>query len=212
MLFILLWESFFAAWGWCAAFMEEWEVCLNDIFMPDFLSEMHWYALKVFFNRVLSVERVLSADGVESYVPRESVVVDCGGVGRRIFRPLVPSLLFFRSTERYALGLQSRLVDRVMLYTCLDGLGRRRPAAISDAEMSSFMLVVSSGDPGLEYIGGGSCVYRPGQRVRVTGGVFRGAEGYIRRIRHNRRLTVTLHGVCTVATSFIDPRFLERVE
>ena len=48
-------------------------------------------------------------------------------------------------------------------------------------------------------------------RDRVTGGPFKGAEGYIKRIRGNRRLVVALEGIIAVATTYIPGRFLEKM-
>ena len=51
-----------------------------------------------------------------------------------------------------------------------------------------------------------------GDRVRVTGGLFQGAEGVIKRIKGDRRLVVSIDGVTAVATSYIRPEYLEVVE
>lgn len=63
------------------------------------------------------------------------------------------------------------------------------------------MLVTSTGDPGLEYLGEEPSDLRSGDRVRVTEGPFKGAEGYIKRIKGNRRLIVSIEGVVAVATN-----------
>lgn len=39
--------------------------------------------------------------------------------------------------------------------------------------------------------------------MRVTEGPFKGAEGYIKRIKGNRRLIVSIEGVVAVATTYI---------
>ena len=48
--------------------------------------------------------------------------------------------------------------------------------------------------------------------MRVTGGPFKGAEGHIKRIKRDRRLVVTIRGVVAVATTYIHPSLLRRVE
>ena len=53
---------------------------------------------------------------------------------------------------------------------------------------------------------------KEGKKVRVTEGPLRGAEGYIKRIRRDRRLLVCIEGVVAVATAFIEPQFLEEVQ
>ena len=172
---------------------------------------LHWYALKVFFNKVFEVEEIVSSSGVESYIPCETVVVERGGVKKQVRRTLVSSLMFVRSTQSYVLSLQSVLSGRVMLYTYLDGDGRKRPSVIPDREMAMFRLVASSGEEGLEYFGDTSSLFTVGERVRVTGGPFEGAEGIVRRIKGRRRLVVSITGVCAVATSFIPGCFLEKI-
>ena len=45
----------------------------------------------------------------------------------------------------------------------------------------------------------------------MTGGPFQGAEGYVVRIKKDRRLVVTISGVAAIATSFIPMELLEKI-
>ncbi len=173
---------------------------------------VNWYALKVFWNKVFEVELLLAQDGCESYIPCRKVIVESGGVKKEERKTLIPSLMFFRATEQYACDFQSRLVDKIMLYSYLDRNNVRHPSPVPEHDMRMFMLVTSAGDDGLECFPEEYMRYKVGEKVRVTGGIFKGAEGYIKRIKHNRRLTVTLTGVCMVATSYIEPFFLEKID
>jgi len=47
--------------------------------------------------------------------------------------------------------------------------------------------------------------------VRVIDGKFKGAEGYICRIKKNSRLVVAIQGVCAVATSYIPQSFIQKI-
>lgn len=107
--------------------------------------------------------------------------------------PAVSSLMFVRVPENYVLELSKRLKNTTPLMPYFDR-DTRKPAAISDLEMNVFMLVTSTGDPGLEYLGEEPSDLRSGDRVRVTEGPFKGAEGYIKRIKGNRRLIVSIEG------------------
>lgn len=78
--------------------------------------------------------------------------------------------------------------------------------------MNVFMLVASSGETGLEYFGDEDRKFAEGQRVRVTDGPFRGAEGSIQRIHGDRRLLVSIRGICAVATTYIPKAFLEEIK
>lgn len=171
----------------------------------------HWYALKVFYNKVFEIEDLLLKDKIESYIPCETVLVEQGGVKRKIRKPVISSLLFFRSTEKEAIKLQQCLTNRVMLYTRIIDM-KKQPLAIPEREMNLFMLVSSSGEKGVEYFGDDRKEFHTGERVRVIDGSFKGAEGYIHRIKGNRRLIVSIQGVCAVATSYIPQCFLEKIQ
>ena len=174
--------------------------------------ELHWYALKVFYNKVFAVEEELVAVGTECYVPVETTVVERNGQRRKVRRPVISSLMFFRSSEERAAEVQKQLADRAILYTRRCDDGSREPYAIPDREMDVFMLVTSSGETGLEYFGADTRQFAEGQRVRVVDGPFRGAEGCIQRIHGDRRLLVSIRGICAVATAYIPKKFLEEIE
>ena len=103
------------------------------------------------------------------------------------------------------------LEGRVLLYT-REKNGKKIPSAIPDREMEIFMLVTSAGKAGLEYLGEDSPRFRKGEKVRVTGGQFKGAEGHICRIKGDRRLIVSIQGLCAVATSYIPQCYLEKID
>ena len=78
--------------------------------------------------------------------------------------------------------------------------------------MTSFRLVAESGLSGLDFFAEDEITrYKTGDRVRVTGGPLKGAEGYIKRIKKNQRLLVCIEGVIAVATSYIPSELLEKV-
>ncbi len=170
----------------------------------------HWFALKVFYNKVFEIEELLKKESMETYIPMEEVLVERDGKRKRVRRPVINSLMFFRSTTRCAQELQRQFTNKVILYTRQTELGRV-PLAIPEREMNIFMLVTSSGEQGLEFFGEDNPKFHLGERVLVTDGKFKGAEGVICRIRKNSRLIVTVEGVCAVATSYIPQAFLYRI-
>lgn len=170
-----------------------------------------WYALKVFHNRMHTVAEELKPVGIDSYIPMQTVVAERGGVKRKLQKPAIASLMFFRSTPSQAIAIGRSLTDRAILYTRQNDNGQRIPAAIPEREMDIFRLVVSSGADGLEYLPDDPERFRKGDRVRVTAGPLAGAEGHIARIRGDRRLVVSVRGICAVATAYIPQCFLEPI-
>ena len=171
--------------------------------------ELHWYALKVFYNRVVYLKSLLEPEGVETYVPLHTV--EQYDKGRLTYeeKQLIPSLMFVRCREKWLEEFKRKYPLDFMFYTEAES---RRPGAIPEAEMRSFILVTSA-DAGrnVKYFGADAPEYHTGDRVRVIDGIYKGAEGYIKRIKKDRKLIVSVSGVAVVAVSYIHPSFLEKI-
>lgn len=156
---------------------------------PD---DLHWYALRVFYNRL------------------QPLIADCKESGLEFFAPVevLHTLLFLHCTES-ALG-HFLVGHRQGIYVYRQA-GSRQPAVIRDREMEVFRFVVTAGQQGLTFLGDDRPEYHLGDRVMVTDGPFKGAEGHIKRIKKDRRLVVTIPGVVAVATAYIHPDFLRKV-
>lgn len=170
----------------------------------------HWYALKVFYNRVVYLKSLLDPAGAETYVPMHTVEQFDSGRLTYVEKQLIPSLLFVRCDERWLVKFKSDHNGDFMYYT---EAGSNRPGVIRDEEMRSFILVTSA-DAGrhVKYFGADAPQYHTGDHVRVTDGIYKGAEGYIKRIKKDRKLVVAVTGVAVVAVSYIHPSFLEKID
>ena len=155
--------------------------------------EPHWYAMKVHYNRVQPLIAEAREKGMEFFAPTS----------------VIKSLLFLHCTEEEVLRFATEHWQRVWLYRSTES---RQPAAIPDREMEVFRFVVTAGRDGLTLLGDDRPEYHEGDRVEVTGGPFKGAEGHIKRIKRDRRLVVTIRGVVAVATTYIHPSLLRKVE
>lgn len=165
--------------------------------------------MKVFHNKAFKVEEEIASQlKVECYVPREKMVVE-NRDGKRVtkIRPAVAGLLFLKTSSETLASVKELTNGVAMFYPAPDGT----PAVISEKEMTMFRLVTSADDERLEYLSDSGADYNVGQKVRVLEGPFAGAEGHICRIKGNRRLVVSIHGICAVATSYIPACFLEKI-
>ncbi len=168
-----------------------------------------WFAIKVFYNKVLKLQARLNEQNIESYIPMKSVEQIVGGHKIRRRKPAISSLMFVQCTENEASELQALLRGEALLYT---NRGEKSPAPIPDDQMRTFISVTSIDDIGMEYLGDITEGWTTGERVRVIDGIFKGAEGYIKRIKGNHRLIVAIEGIVAVATSYIPSCYLEKVE
>ena len=201
---------------------------------------LHWYALKVFYNKVFDMEDLLGDMGIDSYIAVEKQplkgeayllarkrIASLQAMGKsdrryvqegvQIFQrvPLVSSLMFFRAEVSALADVAAALKNsddsyKGFIYKTADW---KEFAVVPDAQMEAFRLVTSQGADGLEFFSDEDITrFREGHKVRVTDGPFKGAEGYIKRIRRDRRLLVSIEGIVAVATAHIPPEMLETVE
>lgn len=171
---------------------------------------INWYALKVFYNRVQQFKETwVDPAGVQSFVPMHVVEQYARGELSYAEKQLVPSLLFVRCTEGWLEALKDAHPNDFLFYPDARG---RKPGAIRDEEMRSFILVTSAnGNPGDRHFMADLPQYHTGDRVRVTDGIYKDAEGYVKRIKKDRKLIVSVTGVAVVAVSNIHPSFLEKI-
>ena len=171
--------------------------------------ETRWYALKVFYNKTLELEKDLAAQGVATYVAKRPVERILRGKKLIEFRPLIASLLFLRCTAKWLKDYKFAHNDRFLYY---EDFATHEPAPIDEVQMRSFIILTAPDHATqVEYLGESVPQFKRGEHVRVTDGIYKGAEGYIRKVRSDRKLVVEVKGVAVIAVSYISPAFLEKI-
>ena len=170
----------------------------------------HWYAFKVFYNKVFEIDRDFQELGVDTFFPKVREYKMLYDRQKEILKPAISSLIFVRCSEEKVWDIQNAFYGRVMLYTHKIN-GNRIASPVDEEEMRVFMLVTSVEDERLEYLDVESVKYQEGQRVRVLDGPYKDCVGYIKRVKGNRRLLVAVEGLALVATSYIPSVFLEKI-
>ena len=160
---------------------------------------LNWYALRVYQNRSAAVRAEIERGGYEYYVPTRQVERNVFGRKMTVQQPLVSSIVFVRATARYVEALSK---DQMVSATAY-----RQPGT-SSREMEVFMLVIRVGADTAEAV---DLSLAQGDRVRVTDGPFKGAEGYIARVHGAKRLIVAIEGVAAIALTYIPKNFLEKI-
>ena len=175
---------------------------------------LNWYALSVYRNKVFEVSQQITDDCDDIYIPTAKYQAPNSADNHLIDRPAIPRLMFIRTDEHTALDLEKRAATdphRVPFFIYRN-IAKTAIQPIADEEMRMFILVSSMGDRDLEYLPAAPDTYRQGDHVRVTEGPFKGAEGYIKRIKKNRRVVVEIFGVCAVALPYIHRELLLKID
>ena len=169
--------------------------------------ETFWYAVRVFREKARFLEDFRTAQ-LDTFIPYQVIEQYENGQLSYKAMPLMPSLVFVRCTEKFLLRYKFEHNDRFTWYRGADTTG---PGRIDDHEMEVFKLVTTLKDPNVRYFGEELPGIQKGDRVRVTEGLYKGAEGYVRRIGSRRRLLVSITGVAVVVITNIDLQYLEKI-
>ena len=187
-----------------------------DIGCPEHSSEgvpSSWYALRVSYSRELKVRDRLNELGVKTFVPmmwRRCPVkpgMTTGNPSRRLV-PAVGNLCFAYSTRAELEDFIRGYGDTSPVHFYWDRTANK-PLTVPEKAMNDFIAVSSTLDEDLIYITEITSKLREGQTVKVKEGPFKGIEGKVVRIRKSRRILVELPGMLAVATTYIQPEYLE---
>ena len=171
--------------------------------------ETRWYAVKTFYQKLFKVKQELEKAGCTTYVAMTVVEEVRGGQLHYKEKPLISSLLFVQCSAEFLVAFKHDHESDMMFYSAPDAY---RPAPIDDIQMRSFILVTSV-DKGtrVKFLGESVPDFKRGEHVRVRDGLYKGAEGYIKKIKSDRMLLVEVTGVAVVAVSYIHPALLEKI-
>ena len=167
---------------------------------PDIDNGCSWYALRVSYSRELKIQAQLQEVGVRTFVPmawRRCPVKP--GVTKMVKKlvPAVNNLCFVYWTKQGIEDYIRSFGEKSPVHFYWDRT-TSSPVVVQDKAMEDFIYVTEITEK-----------LREGQTVRVKDGAFKGIEGKVVRIKKSRRILVELPGMLAVATTFVDPSFLE---
>ncbi len=179
---------------------------------PNSNEQAVWYAIRVTYNREMKVKCELDVLGIRNFVPMQYKAQERNG---RLVKRLVPSvhnLIFIYIEPSRMRQYKSTTALPIRYIMRREPDGRRKPIIVPQQQMDSFIAVAGTYDEQLIYLNPDPGDFNQGDRVRILGGPFEGAEGVFVRVKGDRRVVVSIEGVVAVATTFIHPSLLEKIE
>ena len=176
----------------------------SDGVSPPIVSDaIHWYPMRVTYQRVKAIKALLDADQIENYLPMRWEWQETTDGQRRLRHlPVIASMIFVRDTRDRIMELkQMPGYEPMRFYTrpSVTLKNRREIFPIPDKQMQDFIRVASSNDERVVFLEDTDYLRAVGQRVRVAEGEFAGIEGVVKRIKSNKCVVVRLEGIATVA-------------
>lgn len=167
-----------------------------------------WYAIRVTFNREMKVKDDLDLRGIESFIPMKYVMGTRRGRRVKKLVPSIHNLIFFHIEP--SLMKEYKATTRLPIRYIMNP-ATKKPVVVPEKEMQNFIAVAGTYDEQLEYITPKPGQFTRGDRVRILGGPFEGAEGVLTKVKGANRVVVSVKGLVAVATTDIHPSLLEKL-
>ena len=170
--------------------------------------EKLWYAIRVTYNRELKVKDDLDARGITSFVPMQYRREERNGQMVKRLVPSVHNLIFIYLTpsEMTEYKKSTALPIRYIM-----NRENHKPITVPTHEMENFIRVAGTYEEKLIYLNPEPGDFAKGERVRIIGGDFAGAEGIFVRVKGDRRVLINVQGVVAVATTYVHPSMIEKI-
>ena len=174
-------------------------------------TEKRWFAMRATYGRNLMAQRLLDMEKIESFVPMRKRTVKLGRRIKTDMIPVVRDLIFVLGDKDMVQEAKSRIP--YLHYIVRPVEGKNVPVEVPVEQMQQFMAVCNEMDDKSELFSGEEAHFEVGERVRVTGGAFKGCEGRLVKIegKRSKRFVVAIEGVIAVAVSGIKAENLERL-
>jgi len=178
---------------------------------------VRWYPMRIFHSsakrqRNLQEELDKEETVVETYVPQSLIDAETGKTA-----PTLLNYIFVKITLDNLKELKDVPKYSTLRYVMRPGRDDKYHkvsdiAHIPDREMMNFQQVINSLNEQVEYIQNNDFAMRPGQKVKITDGTFKGVEGTLKSIKKHLCVIVALSGIMAVAITGIHRKFIVPTE
>jgi transcription antitermination factor NusG len=170
-----------------------------------------WYVLRITYSRELKFKEYLDERNIENFIPMQYKMLVKGNKKIRKLVPVVHNFIFVHAALNVINEIKRNEEYRFPIRYMMDCVSHK-PIIVPDKQMHNFIMVSSSFNDQLIYLDAEELKIKKGDRVRITNGIWAGIEGDFVRIRGDRRLVVSIQGIMAVATAFVHPSCIEKID
>lgn len=173
----------------------------------DHKTGSEWFAIKT--KQDFEAERRLRPLCEEVFFPKE--VVARPDKKARI-RAVIPHVLFIKTTREHALQLETNARQHPETVTFWIYRYPKNDEIQVIPQESIDLLRLLTADTSVRCEIFNKTDFKKNEHVRITGGTYKGYEGYVQRVRKNKHVIVRIEGICLVMLPFIAPDLLEKID
>lgn len=151
-----------------------------------------WYAIQTFYCKEEALGRFFAAEGLNYFIPMQYAERETpAGKKHRILIPAVHNLLFLEKTLEEK-EILSKIAKSPIPFFLVRHRDSHKCYEIPDREMLELRAICDPDYKGTLYVDSLTAETRPGQKVRVVRGPFKGLEGKLTQYKKSYYVVITV--------------------
>lgn len=148
----------------------------------------------------MKLKVLLEERGIKHFLPTKTVHYNRKRDGKLMKKQVsaIPNLIFLYSTREFVQELKQQLSLSIPIRYFMDRTSGE-PLIIPNRQMDDFIRLAGDDSDNLMYLDNPDIVLEKGQPVEVVYGPFTGIQGYVLRIRRDRKVILVLNGLIAAA-------------
>ena len=179
---------------------------------------IRWYPMRIFHSSVKRQnglnELLVQEDSIErTYVPQSLVDPE-----KKTYISTLVNYIFLYTSLKNLKEIKSNKIRYehlrfVMNTGCDEHYNPTSEIAyVPNKQMEDFIRVVESGNEHVLMIENLNFAFKPGQKVMITQGVFKGVEGILKSIKKHIAVVIPVKNIMAVAITNVPKKYLQRLE
>ena len=171
-------------------------------------NDLRWFAIRT--RHEFRAEEFLTPLCDEVFLPKETF----RAAGRKTrIKAFIPHVMFIKTTEQNALSLekQTRVPGSSPVSFWIYRYPTDNKIQVISQQSINLLRMLSADDTSRCEIFN-KTDFKEHDRVRIIGGLYKGYEGYVQRVKKNLHVVVRIEGICAVLLPFIHPDLLTKTE
>lgn len=183
----------------------------SSVVQPD--TEIHWYVLRVTYQRELATQDQLNQMGINNFVPTLKIRKrNSQGKFYWVREVAIHNYVFVQTSKQVIDKLKHQTLPHLR-YIMHSKNGERRIMTVPESEMQNFIAVAGNAEEHIRFLPPDEARLSEGDRVRILGGPFEGVEGNLIKTSKGKRTAVVIRieGIAAVVTTSLPMRLIEKI-
>ncbi|MBO7067136.1 MAG: hypothetical protein J6W52_00410 [Bacteroidaceae bacterium] len=181
-------------------------------------SQVRWYPMRIFHSSIkrqkeLNDLLIQEASVERTYIPQSLVDVE-----EKTYIPALVNYIFIRTSLKDLRQIKAAkskydYLRYVMNNGCDEDYNPISEIAyVPNKQMEDFMRVIDSGNEQVVMLENLGFACKPGEKVKITKGLFEGVEGTLKSIKKHLCVVIPIKNVMAVAITNVPRKYIQKVE